>query len=162
MNTKKMCAVMMILAVTVLVGSPPASAANYLGTFCWQLTTELDVLKLSISAGGSEFEAHGSWAFIGGPEEPNYEMAATGSAFSRTNGKIEFDLTAVNGDMNYAGFGDNPLLVARILLEPDLTGTIDTSAIGGVTPTFISDTLAPISCPAGVYPPPAAKPTPGK
>jgi len=160
MNTKKMCAVMMVLAVTVLVGSPPASAANFLGTFCWQLTTELDILKLSISSGGSEYEAHGSWAFQSA--DFGYEMAATGSAFVRTNGKIEFALTAVNGDMIYAGFGDNPLILARILLEGNLSGTIDEFGIGGTTPTFISDTLSPISCPAGVYTKEAAKATPGK
>jgi hypothetical protein len=151
MNTKKMCAVMMILAVTVLVGSPPASAANYIGTFCWQLATELDILKLSVSAGGSEFEAHGSWAFIGGPQEPHYEMAATGSAFVRSDGKIELSLAAGNGDMTYTNYGDNPFMLARILLESNLSGNVDIFGTGGPAPIHLQDTLSPISCPAGVF-----------
>lgn len=148
---RKLLGIGMLVGVLMLVAAGPASADTFVGQFCWGLTGLSDVIKVEISAGGSQFALHGSWA---APGVTPYQMATVGNAFIRTDGTVEFGIQAVNGTTAFAG---NPLVFGRAALGGTASGSFTFAATGRdlfhVAPVTV--TISPIACPSGPVEPQA-------
>lgn len=138
---RKLLVAVVLVGALMLFTAAPARAGNFIGEFCWGLSPFIDTLKLSVSSGGKQYEAHGSWAAAGA-----YEMAAVGSAFIRGDGKIEFGIDAVNYWATM--FADAHSVVLRAVLSAStLSGPW---TLSGVDKVFTnSGTLTPKACPSG-------------
>lgn len=109
---KKLLSAVVLAGAMMLLPAAPASAANFIGEFCWIMSPFEEIVRLSISQGGKMFEMHGSWGKSGG-----YEMAATGSAFVRWDGQIEFGLGIAN-DYSLVGFANSSWIALHAVLSP--------------------------------------------
>lgn len=119
-----------------------ATTGSFIGEFCWRKSPFIDVVKLSVSQGGSQLEVHGSQAV----PPPSYTLPIAGNAF--TVGSTVILGVLLVGDRT--SFGGSRALVAYVPLDlSTLSGSgtlvsIDPAGFGPSPSTWI-----PISCPAG-------------
>ncbi len=117
------------------------NAANFLGEYCWQLQPFPDVLKLSVSQGGKQYELHGSLALPGG-----YQLTFTGSAYV----SMDTQSIVMGGVMSHDGpaFGGATGLSWHGTLDPaSLSGPF---TVNGLDMVFTnSGTLILMACPPG-------------
>jgi hypothetical protein len=132
----------LLLAVTAMALALPGStsAGNFLTQFCWQKTPFTDIVKMSISTGGQQFELHGTQG-AAGLYTNNFAGNGTpvGSSF----------LVGVTYAHNGASFGG-----CRTISE---TATLNISTLSGPSSTIgvgctfgpSNSTWVPVACPAG-------------
>ncbi len=141
---KRLLLVLLVAALSVNALAPAAEAQGFIGEFCFGWIGYSDRLKLAVTANGSQFELHGSWAASG---DYGYEMAMTGSAFVRSNGTVEF---AVQGPNSTGSFDGQPVVALRANLNTaTLAGPVIVKGIGNGSAFSNSGTLAITSCVAG-------------
>lgn len=102
------------LALSVLVpGSRPSAQSNVLGTFRWQLLPYCNVVSLSITPQGAEFQVDGTDDQCGASRQ----AAVVGRAFPNPDGSIGLGFTIVSTP------GGTPVHVDATITLPSISGT---------------------------------------
>jgi len=139
---KRSLFVLLVTALSVNALAPAAEARGFIGEFCFRFVGYNDRLRLAVTANGSQFELHGSWAASG---YSSYEMAMTGSAFVRQDGTVEFAVQGPNSNDFF--FGAQPVVALRATLNTaTLAGPVIVKGIGNGSAFSNSGTLAITSC----------------
>jgi len=142
---RKFCTLVAVvgLLVVALVGS--ATAADFIAAVCWYPAPFEDVIKLSVSQGGEQFELHGSMSTSG------YALPFTGNAFIVGEQVVVGGVFVGNGT---AFEGCAALATYGTLSLSTLSGSQTLSGLGcsfrpsTTTWTRIPCPLGPVSAPA--------------